>query len=152
MALTLSEAKKEWGISYDTLCRWLECGFIPQVDLNKSVITVGETKPYVPKKGANITVENVRKYILTACEKLEYIDFRILGIKQEQFKAILLQLEEKNYIKRNFPDVDCTSNKHFIITEDGEKVKNKRKLKLEKLNFNFKFKFLELSAEINGSE
>lgn len=152
MALTLSEAKKQWGVSYDALCRWLDCGFIPQVELNNGVITVGETKPHVPKKGTNITVENVRKYILEACENLEYIDFHILYITAEQFTAILLQLEDKKYIQRNIPDADCTSNKNFTITEDGEKFLKNKKFKLEKLNFTFKFKYFEFDATIKEGE
>lgn len=152
MALTLSEAKKSWRISDEKLCQWLEYGFIPEVELNNGIITVGEKKPFVPRKNANITVENVRKYILTACENLEYIDFHILCITAEQFIAILLQLEEKKYVQRNLPDADCKSNKYFTITEDGEKFLKKKKFKLEKLNFTFKFKFLEFGAEINGGE
>lgn len=148
MALTLSEAKKQWGVSYDALCWWLDFGFIPEVELNDGVVTVGETKPYVPKRGTTITVENVRKYILTACENLEYIDFHILCITAEQFIAILLQLEEKRYIQSNFPDADCKSNRHFTITEDGEKFLKKRKFKLEKLNFTIKFKYFELETKI----
>lgn len=148
MALTLYEAKKQWGVSYDALCWWLDFGFIPEVELNDGVVTVGETKPYVPKRGTTITVENVRKYILTACENLEYIDFHILCITAEQFIAILLQLEEKRYIQSNFPDADCKSNRHFTITEDGEKFLKKRKFKLEKLNFTIKFKYFELETKI----
>lgn len=148
MALTLYEAKKQWGVSYDALCWWLDFGFIPEVELNDGVVTVGETKPYVPKRGTTITVENVRKYILTACENLEYIDFHILNISEEQFIAILLQLEEKRYIQSNFPDADCKSNRHFTITEDGEKFLKKRKFKLEKLNFTIKFKYFELETKI----
>lgn len=148
MALTLSEAKKQWGVSYDALCWWLDFGFIPEVELNDGVVTVGETKPYVPKRGTTITVENVRKYILTACENLEYIDFHILCITAEQFIAILLQLEEKKYVQRNLPDADCKSNKYFTITEDGEKFLKKRKFKLEKLNFTIKFKYFELETKI----
>lgn len=148
MALTLYEAKKQWGVSYDALCWWLDFGFIPEVELNDGVVTVGETKPYVPKRGTTITVENVRKYILTACENLEYIDFHILNISEEQFIAILLQLEEKKYVQRNLPDADCKSNKYFTITEDGEKFLKKRKFKLEKLNFTIKFKYFELETKI----
>lgn len=150
--MTLSDTKEKWKISYDTLCKWLEYGFIPQVELNNGVVTVGKTKPYVPKKNTTITVESVRKYILTACENLEYIDFHIPFITQEQFTAILLQLEEKKYIQRNIPDADCTSNKQFIITEDREKFLKKKKFKLEKLYFAFQFEYLELGAEINGGE
>ncbi len=152
MSLTLSKAKKQWGVSYNRLCRWLEFGFIPEVELKNGVVTVGNTKPYVPNNKADITVESVRKYILTACEKFEYIDFHILHITTEQFTAILLQLEEKNYIQKNFPDADCTSNKYFTITDDGEKFLKKRKFEIGQLNFTFKFKYFEFGAEINGGE
>lgn len=146
--MTLSEAKEKWGVSRDTLCMWLEYGFIPEVELKDSIVTVGETKPFVPKGNPNITVESVRKYILTACEKLEYIDFKILCITAEQFRAILSQLEEKKYIRRNIPDTDCTSNRHFTITEDGEKFLNKGKFKLEKLDFTLGFKYLSVKAKL----
>ncbi len=76
--MTLSEAKEKWNISNEKLCQWLEYGFIPEVRLNNGIVTVGETKPFVPNKNANITVESVRKYILTACENFEYIDYKIL--------------------------------------------------------------------------
>ena len=151
MLLTLAEAKEKWEVSGNKLCEWLEHGFIPEVELKNGIVKVGETKPCVPKKNAHITVENVRKYILTACENLEYIDFHILCIKAEEFKTILLQLEEKQYIQKNFPDADCTSNKHFIITEDGEKFLSKKKFKLEKLTFTLNFKYLAFGAEITNS-
>ena len=71
--------------------------------MKNGVVTVGNTKPYVPNNKADITVESVRKYILTACEKFEYIDFHILHITTEQFTAILLQLEEKIIFRKIFP-------------------------------------------------
>lgn len=148
MSLTLSEAQEKWEVSRDTLCVWLERGFIPEVELENKVVKVGETKPCVPKKNTNINVKSVRKYILKACNQFEYIDSHILGIPEEQFKAILLQLEDNKYIQRNLPNVDCTSNEHFIITEEGEKFMNKGKFKLEELGFTIDFKYLNVSAKI----
>lgn len=48
--MTLSEAKKSWKISDEKLCQWLEYGFIPEVELSNGIITVGEKKPFVPRK------------------------------------------------------------------------------------------------------
>ncbi len=146
--MTLSEAKEKWNTSHEKLCQWLEYGFIPEVRLNNGIVTVGETKPFVPKKNANITVESVRKYILTACENLEYIDYKILFIEKEQFCAIIMQLEENNYIRKNLPDVDYTTNRNFTITEEGEKFLKKRKFTLGELNFSLNFKYLSLDGKI----
>ncbi len=84
---------------------------------------------------------------MTACNNLEYIDYRIFCIPSEQFSEILLQLEENNYIHRNIPNADCFSNRNFTITEQGENALKRGKFKLNKLSFKFKFKYLDVSSE-----
>lgn len=150
--MTLSEAKKEWKVSYDTIVMWLEKGFIPDIQIVDKSIIINGIKPFVPKKGVNITVENVRKYILQACMNFEYIDYRIVSIRKEQFRSILLQLEESKYIKRNKPKSECTSNRDFTITDEGEKFLKKGKFRLEKLGFSFNFKYLEMNLEIGENK
>lgn len=139
--MSLTEAKKKWGIGYDTLCCWLDLGYLPNVTIEDGIIDVGNIEPYIPNANANITAESVRKYILQACREFKFISYKILHISMEQFKAILLQLEDKKYIQRNLPDVQLTSNENFTITEDGEAFLNKGKFKLSGIEFHLGFKY-----------
>lgn len=139
--MTLTEAKKKWGISYETLCCWLDLGYLPNVTIENGIIDVENDEPYIPKANAKITVESVRKYILLACSELKFISYKILNISAEQFQAILLQLEDKKYIQRNLPTANLTSNENFIITEDGEAFLRKGKFKLSGIEFCLNFKY-----------
>lgn len=31
--MTITEAKKQWGVSYDKICQWFEQGIIPNVKI-----------------------------------------------------------------------------------------------------------------------
>lgn len=148
--MTITEAKKQWKVSYDTMCQWLEQGIIPDVEIIDGAVSINDPKPIIPKKGAAITVENVRKYILTACNEMGYTDYKILHIKKEHFCEILSQLEESKYIKcrKNVKDVDYSSNKDFVITDKGNDSLKKDKFKLEKLNITINFKYLGVATEI----
>lgn len=139
--MTLTEAKKQWGISYDTLCCWLDLGYLPNVTIENGLIDVGNVEPYIPKANAKITVESVRKYILLACSELKFISYKILNISEKQFQVILLQLEDKKYIQRNLPTVNFTSNENFTITENGEAFLKQGKFKLSGIEFHFDFKY-----------
>ena len=139
--MTLTEAKKKWGIGYDTLCYWLDLGYIPNVTVENGIVDVGDVAPYVPNANAKITVENVRKFILDACSEMKFISYKILNIRAEQFQAILLQLEERKYIQRQLPTVNCISNENFIITEEGEAFLKKGKFKMSGIEFHLKFKY-----------
>lgn len=152
--MTITEAKNQWSVSYDTICQWLEQGIIPDVEIVDGAISINNPKPIIPRKNANITVENVRKYILTASNEMGYIDYKILHIKQEHFCEILSQLEDSKYVKsrKNVNSPDYSNNKDFVITEKGSEALKKDKFKLQKLNFEFKFKYLSLSAEIQGEK
>lgn len=150
--MTLLEAKNNWKISEKRLLEWIDKGFIPEIEIQNGKIFIGEKKPFIPNRGTNITVENVRKYILTACNNLEYIDYRIFCITPEQFKEILLQLEDNNYIRRNIPNADCLSNRNFAITEQGESALKKGKFKLDRLSFTLKFDYLNVNVDFTKSE
>lgn len=146
--MTLTEAKKKWGISYDTLCCWLDLGYLPNVTIDNGIIDIGNVEPYVPKTNARITVESVRKYILRACSEFKFISYKILNISMEQFKVILLQLEDKKYIQRNSSNVKFTSNENFTITEDGEAFLKKGNFKLSDIEFNLNFKYGGVKVKI----
>lgn len=42
--MTLTEAKKKWGISYDTLCCWLDLGYLPNVTIDNGIIDIGNVE------------------------------------------------------------------------------------------------------------
>ena len=149
--MTITEAKNDWKVSYDQICQWLEKGIIHDVEIVDGIILINAPKPLIPKKGSNITVESIRKYILKACNEMSYIDYRILGIKKEYFSNILAQLETKNYIQRNAQETDYLSNTGFVITEDGISFLKKGKFKLDKLGFELKFQYLNVSAALERS-
>ena len=146
--MTLAEAKKKWGISYDSLCGLFDLGYLPDVTIENGIINIGNVIPYIPKTNSNITVESVRKYILQACSELKFISYKILEIDKEQFQAILLQLEEKKYIQRNLPDAQTISNKNFTITEEGEAFLKKGKFMLSGIEFSLKFKYAGVKIKI----
>lgn len=152
--MTITEAKNQWRVSYDTICQWLEQGIIPDVKIVDGAISINNPKPIIPKKGTNITVENVRKYILTACNEMGYTDYKILHIKKEHFREILSQLEDNKYVKcrKNINSPDYSSNKDFAITDKGGNALKNDRFKLQKLNIEFKFKYLSLSEEIQGGK
>lgn len=137
--MNLEETRKTWNISEKTLISWLDNGFIPDISMENGKISIGNLKPFALKKGTRITVDSVRKYILRACKEFNYIDYNILHIEREHFVDIMIQLEENDYIRKNFPSADYSSNRNFILTEKGSKFL-KKKLNLENLNFNIEIK------------
>lgn len=141
----------KWRVSYKTLCKWLDTGILPDTKIIDGIVQIQCNKPLIPGNNAIINTENVRKYILKACKEFQYIDYRILGMKAEQFQAILLQLEEKKYIQPNSPQLDRLSNKHFSITEDGEAFLKQGKFQLESLNFEIGFSYKGIAAKLNGN-
>lgn len=148
--MTLEETKRKWKISYERLCAWVSMGIIPEIEIVDGIVEIRGNKPFVPKNKSKITVDSVRKYILKACSLMQYIDYRILGIEQDKFKAIISQLEESNYIRKDADNVDCLSNKYFTITELGETFLKKGNFKLKKLGFDLNFSYMGITAEING--
>lgn len=148
--MTLTEAKAQWNVSHQRLCEWLDAGIIPDVSIVDGKVHIPDIQPFVPPKGTKITVDKVRNYILKACMNLQYIDYRILTIEPEQFRAILVQLEESGYISCDFPEADCLSNKHFITTESGEKALKKKKLNLQKLAFELGASYCGVSAKVGA--
>ena len=147
--MTLTEAREKWNISYDTLCYWLDLGYLPNVSVENGIVDIGNVMPYIPNANSNITSETVRKYILKACSEFKFISWKILNISEEQFKAILIQLEDRKYIQRNLPDTAFTSNENFTITEEGEEFLKKGKFKLNELEFDLKRKYCSLKMKFS---
>ena len=148
--MTLAEAKKEWDVSYNKLCEWLSMGIIPEIEIVGGIVEIRGNKPFILKKRSKITVDSVRRYILRACNLMQYIDYRILDIEPGKFIAIISQLEESNYIRKDTDDADCLSNKNFTITELGETSLKKRNFKLGKLGFELNFSYNGIALKIDG--
>lgn len=148
--MTIDEAKNKWKVSHNKICDWLDAGIIPDVQVIDRKINIPDIELLIPQKGTKITIKKVREYIMKAIIDLKYIDYRILAIEPEKFRAILEQLETSGYVIKEESNADYLSNRGFITTEVGEDKYTKKKMELKKLNFELGFKYDVLSIKVES--
>lgn len=129
--MTISEASKKWEIKSKTILSYIEKGLISNLYAQDNTIYLPDiNKPFVVSPRAGNTLENIYKYILTACNQQQYIDNHLFGkfnMSDTDFKKYIEILENEKYIKRNEDYQDSYSNIGFEILPNGNELLNKLK-------------------------
>lgn len=111
----LDIASKEWGISVNTILRYIYQGVIAGIEVcNNNIMLPEIKKPHYAVKS-----KNPYKDILRAVYRDEYIDYLLLGINEDIFKTYIIELLEKEYIRNVNNTDDLKSNKDLILTFKG---------------------------------
>ena len=144
----------KWKIGKDNMINYLNEGIIPGITVTDGVIEIPDMgAPLVPPSNANITSESVIKYILKALDNYQYIDFRILKIRENVFSDIIYQLERNGYIKilENVISPDFSSVIDFAITDAGRERLRKKRFRLNDINISGNASLGVVSAGISTS-
>ncbi|MDE7122323.1 MAG: hypothetical protein K2O42_09200, partial [Oscillospiraceae bacterium] len=150
----VSEAKERWGISEKKMLELLSNGVLEGVHVENGVVSMPDYQGIkFPKRNQRLTQDSISKMILEACENLHYTDYHLLAIPEENFSAILQQMERDNLIERqNSTTENFSSNQNYICTEKGRSSLKKRKIKLTGITINLDLKFLGFEINLKTNE
>ena len=149
--MTLKEAKTKWNISDSKMIELLSNRILIDITIDNDIITLPDhNKIIFPRKNQNITCKSVSRMILTACETFAYTDYLLLSISENDFSAILRQMEKEELIERKDPKKDIySSNANYICTSKGSEALHKRRLKITELSAQLNFKFIGFDIKAN---
>ena len=154
--MIISEAIEKWRISDKKMVELLSNGVLERVCVENGIISVPDYQGIkFPRKNQRLTQDTISKMILNACENLCYTDYHLLAISQEDFSAILQQMEHDSLIERKKPTIEnFSSNKNYICTEKGKDSLKKGKIELSEITISLDFKFFgfEIKFEKNKGE
>ena len=98
--MTITEAMAEWKIGKEKMITYLNDGIIPGISVTDNIIEIPDIgAPLVPPPNAKITSDSVIKYILTAMDKLQFINYRILKIEKPVFETVIHRFERDGEIE-----------------------------------------------------
>lgn len=147
--ITLSEAASRWNISWERLLRLLELGMIRGVKVNDhSVLLPAHRTIKIPKEKQELTVDYISKCILETCDKMGYVDNRLLQIKEDEFAKIITSLESDGLLERTSKNGPLYSNESYMITSKGLEVAKKSRFSLNNITLSLSVNFFTISASI----
>ena len=118
--MTIQEAAKEWKVKEQTVLSYILKGYIYNLTIeNNEIVIPNIPKPHIKRKPKTIAEQD--NYILTAMNKEEYVNAKIMGIDQEKFAERLQALITANKIfSKNENVSDFSSNIGFILVNSKE--------------------------------
>lgn len=119
--MTIQEAAKEWKVKEQTVLNYILEGYIYGLSIeNNEIVIPNIPKPYINTKPKTVAKQD--NYILTAMNKEEYVNAKIMGIDQDKFEERLKALIKS---KKIFPkidnSVDYSSNLDFVLSSKDDK-------------------------------
>ncbi len=145
--MTISEAKKKWGISDKRMVSLLENDMIADISVDNGKLVFPEYYLIkIPKEGDEITAEYAVRSILEMCDKFGYVDNKLLEIKRDNFVAVITSMEEEGLIKKFTDKYPLYTNLNYNITEKGQKKLKLKKFHLVMLEIGFETKFFSLKV------
>lgn len=132
--MTILEGSANWGMSAETIIKHIALGEISNLRIEDNIILL----PDIPKPHFTTLKKPIYVYreILSAAQKGEYIDERILHITKEEFRAYIQNLVNENYISTIHSEIN--SSMDYVLTMKGTNYKeNKKELQVflaEKIN------------------
>ena len=118
--MTIQEAAKAGKVTENTVFNYIGKGYIYNLAIeNNEIVIPNIPKPHIKRKPK--TVAEHDNYILTAMNKEEYVNAKIMNIEQNKFMERLQALIKANKIfSKNENVSDFSSNIGFILVNSKE--------------------------------
>lgn len=119
--MTIQEAAKEWKVKEQTVLRYILKGYIYNLTIeNNEIVIPNIPKPHIKRNPKTVAEQD--NYILTAMNKEEYVNAKIMGIDQDKFaKRLEALIKSKKIFPKNDNSVDYSSNLDFVLSSKDDK-------------------------------
>lgn len=119
--MTIREAAKEWKVKEQTVLNYILEGYIYGLAIeNNEIVIPNIPKPHIKRKPKTVAEQD--KYILTAMNKEEYVNAKIMDIDQEKFAERLEALiKSKKIFPKSDNSIDYSSNLDFVLSSKDDK-------------------------------
>lgn len=119
--MTIQEAAKEWKVKEQTVLSYILKGYIYNLTIeNNEIVIPNIPKPHIKRKPKTVAEQD--NYILTAMNKEEYVNAKIMGIDQDKFaKRLEALIKSKKIFPKNDNSVDYSSNLDFVLLSKDDK-------------------------------
>lgn len=119
--MTIREAAKEWKVKEQTVLNYILEGYIYGLSIeNNEIVIPNIPKPHIKRKPKTVAEQD--NYILTAMNKEEYVNAKIMGIDQDKFaKRLEALIKSKKIFPKNDNSVDYFSNLDFVLSFKDDK-------------------------------
>lgn len=119
--MTIREAAKEWKVKEQTVLNYILEGYIYGLSIeNNEIVIPNIPKPHIKRKPKTVAKQD--NYILTAMNKEEYVNAKIMGIDQDKFaKRLEALMKSKKIFPKNDNSVDYSSNLDFVLSSKDDK-------------------------------
>ena len=113
--MTIREAAKEWKVKEQTVLSYILKGYIYNLTIeNNEIVIPNIPKPHIKRKPKTVAAQD--NYILTAMNKEEYVNAKIMGIDQDKFEERLKALIKADKIfPKDEEKIDFISNLAFAL-------------------------------------
>ena len=119
--MTIREAAKEWKVKEQTVLNYILEGYIYGLSIeNNEIVIPNIPKPHIKRKPKTVAEQD--NYILTAMNKEEYVNAKIMGIDQDKFaKRLEALIKSKKIFPKNDNSVDYSSSLDFVLSFKDDK-------------------------------
>lgn len=119
--MTIQEAAKEWKVKEQTVLSYILKGYIYNLTIeNNEIVIPNIPKPHIRRKPKTVAEQD--NYILTAMNKEEYVNAKIMGIDQDKFaKRLEALIKSKKIFSQSDNSIDYSSNLKFILLSKDDK-------------------------------
>ena len=119
--MTIQEAAKEWKVKEQTVLSYILKGYIYNLTIeNNEIVIPNIPKPHIKRKPKTVTEQD--NYILTAMNKEEYVNAKIMGIDQDKFaKRLEALIKSKKIFPQSDNSIDYSSNLKFVLLSKDDK-------------------------------
>lgn len=119
--MTIQEAAKEWKVKEQTVLSYILKGYIYNLTIeNNEIVIPNIPKPHIKRKPKTVAEQD--NYILTAMNKEEYVNAKIMGIDQDKFaKRLEALIKSKKIFPQSDNSIDYSSNLKFVLLSKDDK-------------------------------